>query len=83
MGCVWALGHRQFVRLQGSMTSTQYSNILKDVLAPDIQDGFLFQQNSAPCYRFNQTREVMEDLGVPLLPDWPARTPDLNVIEHT
>ena len=24
----------------------------------------------------------MEALGIPLLPDWPARSPDLNIIEH-
>ena len=24
----------------------------------------------------------MEDLGIPLLPDWPARSPDLSIIEH-
>ena len=24
----------------------------------------------------------MEDLGIPLLPDWPARPTDLNIIEH-
>ena len=30
--------------------------------------------------RANQTREVTEDLGIPLIPDWPARF--LNIIEH-
>ena len=64
------------------MDSTQYSNILKDVLAPNIQDGFLLQQDNAPCHRSNQRKEVMKDLGIPLLPDWLARSPDLNIIEH-
>ena len=81
-GCVWASGHRQLVPVQGSMDSTQYWNILKDVLVPNIQDRFLFQQDNAPCHRSNQTREVMENLGISLLPDWPARSPDLNIIEH-
>ena len=64
------------------MDSTQYSNIFRDVLDPNIQDGFLFQQDNAPCHRFNQTRGLMEDLSIPLLPDWPARSLDLNIIEH-
>ena len=76
-GCVWPSG--QSVRVPGSMDSTQNSNVLKDVLAPNIQDGFLFQQDNAPCHRSNQTRETMEDLGIP---DWPAKFPDLNIIER-
>ena len=79
-GCVWASGHRQLVPVQGSTDSTQYLIHLKDFLDPNIQDRFLFQQDNVPCHRSNQTREVMEDLGI--LPDWPARSPDLNIFEH-
>ena len=64
-GCVWESGHRHLARVQGSMDRTHYWNMLKDVLGQNIQDRFLFQQDNAPCHRSNQTREVLEDLGIP------------------
>ena len=57
-------------------------SILKDVLAPNIQDRFLFQHGYPACDCSNQTREVIKDMGIPFLPDWPARSPALNIIEH-
>ena len=51
-------------------------------MAPYFQDGFLFQQDNAPCHRSIQKREVIEDQGIPILPHLPAISPDLNIIEH-
>ena len=49
--CIWSSRHRQLGRVQGSIDNTQSSNILKSVLAPSIQDGFVFQQDKAACRR--------------------------------
>ena len=68
-------GHRGTVSWRECRVSWIVRNIR--VILPQI-----FQQDIAPCHRSNQTREVMEDLGLPLLPDWPARSPHLKNIEH-
>ena len=81
-GCIWSSGHRVLVRVRGNMDSRQYGDILEQYVAPNVQDGFLFQQDNAPCHTSQFSRKTMENLGIALLPNWPARSPDLNIIEN-
>ena len=38
--------------------------------------------DNAPAHRAHITRAFLQQNNVPLLPNWPALSPDLNVIEH-
>ena len=49
---------------------------------PFIEDDQLFQQDNAPCHKSSKVLSLFEEEGVALLPDWPARSPDLNIIEN-
>lgn len=50
-------------------------------LAYGIEDNFLLIQDNARPHVANVTRQYLEEVEVACI-DWPARSPDLNVIEH-
>ena len=93
---VWAVmdaSHRsRIVRIDGNLNSERYvREILQPILLPfaagaQQRDGTeapprLFMQDNARPHTARCTREFLTQAGVPLL-DWPARSPDLNPIEH-
>ncbi|GFX62542.1 transposable element Tc1 transposase [Trichonephila clavipes] len=56
------------------------SNIIeKDRGAMDLQ--FLFMDDNAPCHRTVAAKQLFESEDIERM-DWPARSPDLNPIEH-
>ncbi|GFW84708.1 transposable element Tcb1 transposase [Trichonephila clavipes] len=42
---------------------------------------FLFMEDNAPCHRTVATEQLLESEDIERM-DWPARSPDLNPIEH-
>ncbi|GFW27330.1 transposable element Tcb2 transposase [Trichonephila clavipes] len=42
---------------------------------------FLFMDDNAPCHRTVAAEQLLESKGIERM-DWPARSPDLNPIEH-
>ena len=42
---------------------------------------WLFQQDNAPAHRAQETIQVIRELEVSILEDWPPYSPDLNIIE--
>ena len=73
------------VFVSGNMDATAYTTMLENTLEPFISEhyerGLTFQQDGAPAHRANSTKEYFADIDVPLL-DWPAHSPDMNVIEN-
>lgn len=68
--------------LQENMTGRYYVQILKDVL-PKLNaenPNYIFMQDGAPAHRSKITQQYINDIGIKLL-KWPARSPDLNIIE--
>ncbi|GFX75286.1 transposable element Tcb1 transposase [Trichonephila clavipes] len=56
------------------------SNIIeRDRGAMDLQ--FLFMDDNAPCHRTVAAEQLLESEDIERM-DWPARSPDLNPIEH-
>ncbi|GFX78681.1 transposable element Tcb2 transposase [Trichonephila clavipes] len=69
----------------GSVNGTRYCN---EILLPYVRlfrGGmglqFLFMDNNAPCHRTVAAEQLLESEDIEHM-DWPARSPDLNPIEH-
>ena len=65
-----------------------YTEMLANYLLPFIEskhggenDQAIFQQDSAPTHSALHTKDLFFDNLVPVL-DWPAKSPDMNVIEN-
>ncbi|GFU37766.1 transposable element Tcb2 transposase [Trichonephila clavipes] len=69
----------------GSVNGTHYCN---EILLPYVRLfrgamglQFLFMDDNAPCHRTVAAEQLLESEDIECM-DWPARSPDLNPIEH-
>ncbi|GFS61745.1 transposable element Tcb2 transposase [Trichonephila clavipes] len=69
----------------GSVNGTRYCN---EILLPYVRLfrgamglQFLFMDDNAPCHRTVTAEQLLESEDIERM-DWPARSPDLNPIEH-
>ncbi|GFW55016.1 transposable element Tcb2 transposase [Trichonephila clavipes] len=69
----------------GSVNGTRYCN---EILLPYVRLfrgamglQFLFMDDNAPCHRTVAAEKLLESEDIERM-DWPARSPDLNLIEH-
>jgi transposase len=69
----------------GSVNGTRYCN---EILLPYVRlfrgamgPQFLFMDDNAPCHRTVAAEQLLESEDIERM-DWPARSPDLNPIEH-
>ncbi|GFU00865.1 transposable element Tcb2 transposase [Trichonephila clavipes] len=69
----------------GSVNGTRYCN---EILLPYVRLfrgamglQFLFMDDNAPCHRTVAAQQLLESEDIERM-DWPARSPDLNPIEH-
>ncbi|GFT94672.1 transposable element Tcb1 transposase [Trichonephila clavipes] len=69
----------------GSVNGTRYCN---GILLPNVRLfrgamglQFLFKDDNAPCHRTVAAEQLLESEDIKRM-DWPARSPDLNPIEH-
>ncbi|GFV93797.1 transposable element Tcb2 transposase [Trichonephila clavipes] len=69
----------------GSVSGTRYCN---EILLPHARLfrgtmglQFLFMDDNAPCHRTVAAEQLLESEDIERM-DWPARSPDLNTIEH-
>ncbi|GFV70153.1 transposable element Tcb2 transposase [Trichonephila clavipes] len=87
---VWGgimLGSRTDLRIfdAGSVNGARYCN---EILLPYVRLfrgamglQFLFMDDNAPCHRTVAAEQVLDSEDIERM-DWPARSPDLNPIEH-
>ena len=81
-GAIWKGGRSDLVRLQGTVNALRYCDVLHGFFTSVVLPVHsIFQQDNAPAHRSWLTSQFLEDLGLQVLP-WPARSPDLNPIEH-
>ncbi|GFV23848.1 transposable element Tcb2 transposase [Trichonephila clavipes] len=79
------LGSRTDLHIFDAVNGTRYCN---EILLPyarlfrgamGLQ--FLFMDDNAPCHRTVAAEQLLESEDIERM-DWPARSPDLNPIEH-
>ena len=64
------------------LDSSGYQIILENGLLPFLEYDEIFVQYGAPCHRSQSTLHYLENKGVCYMTDWPAQSPDLNIIEN-
>ena len=84
--CWFSLHHRTPLHIvNGRLTGVAYRDtILRPLVLPALQavgNGALFQDDNAPCHRAAVVNTFLQQQGVVRM-DWPARSPDMNPIEH-
>ena len=81
-GAIWHNGLRTLERIDGTMNGPKYIDVLRQKVLPLMQDDQILQQDNATCHTSSEVKAFMELEGIALLPNWPARSPDLNIIEN-
>ncbi|KAL7844027.1 hypothetical protein SRHO_G00225660 [Serrasalmus rhombeus] len=73
------------VLARGSLTAIRYRDeILRPLVGPyagAVGPGFLLMQDNARPHVAGVCQQFLQDEGIEAM-DWPARSPDLNPIEH-
>ena len=64
-----------------TIDSLEYQRILAEGFLPHINIGEIFQQDNALCHTSRSSMKFWEDHQVCYISDWPAQSPDLNIIE--
>uniref|UniRef100_A0A670XN32 Tc1-like transposase DDE domain-containing protein n=1 Tax=Pseudonaja textilis TaxID=8673 RepID=A0A670XN32_PSETE len=77
---IWSL-----LNAGGSLTAIRYQDeILRPLVRPyagAVGPGFLLMHNNARPHVAGVCQQFLQDEGIDAM-DWPARSPDLNPIEH-
>lgn len=77
-------GRTDIVVVRGILTSVRYcEEVINPVVVPFLRqrNGMLLQQDNARPHSARHTQETLRQNNIQTL-DWPAKSPDLNPIEH-
>jgi len=74
-------GHRMLTKCPNMLNSTEYQLILERALIPLYDSSNVFQHDGAPCHRSKSTMDYIDKSKICHISDWPAQSPDLNIIE--
>lgn len=80
-GAIKANGERYLVKCNSVVNSSEYQRILSEGLLPHMSITDIFQQDNAPSHKSQSTMNFIENNKICYISDWPAQSPDLNIIE--
>lgn len=75
-------GVREICRVDGNINSLRYQDILAAHYIPNHRRGQILQQDGAPSHTSASMSKFLKAKKVKVLQDWPAQSPDMNIIEH-
>jgi len=81
----WAINPNFKIRpviVSGSLNADGYVKVLKQRTRSLKKNGYIFQQDNAPCHKARKTMTWLASQGVVVHEDWPAQSPDLSPIEN-
>ena len=83
---VWAgfceNGKRFITRLNGTVDSLAYQDMLKEALPILYTPRHLLQQEGTPCHRFGSTTDFLRVKQTRMLENWPPQSAALSPIEN-
>jgi hypothetical protein len=84
-GAISSRGATPLIFIKGSVNSQKYIKILEEALISTMDflypDGYIFQQDNAPCHKSRIVKKWFKDNLVVIM-DWPAMSSDLSPIEN-
>jgi transposase len=85
-GCITYEGMGTLVPVEGNINGQKYINIIDNNLWPVIarhfpENNYVFQDDNAPVHRARVVKAYMEENDINCT-EWPAQSPDLNIIEN-
>ena len=81
-GAIRGDGKRLLMRCEKNVDSLEYQRILGLALPVMYSSRYVFQHDGAPSHRSRSTTNYLIENQIRVLQDWPAQSPDLNVIEN-
>ena len=75
-------GVREICRVEGNINSLKYQEVLAASYIPNHKRGQILQQDGAPSHTSISTSKFLKVKKIKVLQDWPAQSPDMNIIEH-
>ena len=84
-GYITREGLGELVRIKGRLNGPKYiSDIVRPYVTPFMEEheDYLFQQDNCPVHCSGYVKSYFEENEVNMLQGWPAKSPDLNLIEH-
>ena len=81
-GAILGDGSRILIKCPPRLDSVGYQGVIKIGLRKMYESDVLFLQDGAPCHRSKSTLTFLEREKVCYISDWPAQSPDLNIIEN-
>jgi len=81
-GYIQYWGVQEICRVDGNINSLRCQDICAAHYITNHRRGQILQQDSAPSHTSASTSKFLKAKKVKVLQDWPAQSPDMNIIEH-
>ncbi len=81
-GCIRSTGERLLVPIKNKVDAEIYISMLKEYVVDFLYMHEPFQQDNAPAYTALKTKNFFWENGFTILENWPAQSPDINIIEN-
>ena len=75
-------GVREICRVEGNNNSLKYQEFIAASYIPNHKRGQILQQDGVPSHTSISTSKFLKAKKIKVLQDWPAQSPDMNIIEH-